>query len=153
MFYEFSKIIFSIQNGMTLVLDVESFDYAYFPRGSRGFRVALSNANDQAAIYQVRIWCKIVSQLFILSWRSFQDGFYIASGTETLAAITPTILRTTNNTLERFEPSIRDCYLDSEFGFPNLKWSDGYRFSIKVYFKKNRNEIWYLISVHPTVLL
>jgi len=35
------------------VLDVESFDYAYFPRGSKGFRVALSNANDQAAINQV----------------------------------------------------------------------------------------------------
>jgi hypothetical protein len=27
-----------LQNGLKLVLDVESFDYAYFPRGAKGFR-------------------------------------------------------------------------------------------------------------------
>jgi len=42
------------------VLDVESYDYAYFPRGARGFRIALSAATDQAVINQ--------------------DGFYISPG-------------------------------------------------------------------------
>jgi hypothetical protein len=41
-------------------LDVESFDYAYFPRGAKGFRVAIANALDQAVVNQ--------------------DGFYIAPG-------------------------------------------------------------------------
>ena len=49
-----------LQNGLKLVLDVESFDYAYYPRGAKGFRVALTNALDQAVINQ--------------------DGFYIAPG-------------------------------------------------------------------------
>ena len=49
-----------LQNGLKLVMDVENFDYAYFPRGAKGFRVALTNALDQAVINQ--------------------DGFYIAPG-------------------------------------------------------------------------
>ena len=49
-----------LQNGLKIVLDVENFDYAYFPRGAKGFRVALTNALDQAVINQ--------------------DGFYIAPG-------------------------------------------------------------------------
>jgi len=49
-----------LQNGLKLVLDVESFDYAYFPRGAKGFRVAIANALDQAVVNQ--------------------DGFYIAPG-------------------------------------------------------------------------
>jgi|FrelakmetLWP11LW_1041352.scaffolds.fasta_scaffold266141_1 hypothetical protein len=43
-----------------VVLDVESFDYAYFSRGAKGFRVAIVNALDQAVVNQ--------------------DGFYIAPG-------------------------------------------------------------------------
>jgi hypothetical protein len=49
-----------LQNGLKIVLDVENFDYAYFPRGAKGFRVALTNALDQAVINQ--------------------DGFYISPG-------------------------------------------------------------------------
>jgi len=49
-----------LQNGLKLVMDVENFDYAYFPRGAKGFRVALTNALDQAVINQ--------------------DGFYISPG-------------------------------------------------------------------------
>jgi hypothetical protein len=51
-----------LQNGLKIVLDVENFDYAYFPRGAKGFRVALTSALDQAVINQ--------------------DGFYIAPGIE-----------------------------------------------------------------------
>ena len=49
-----------LQNGLKVVLDVESFDYAYFVRGAKGFRVAIADALDQAVVNQ--------------------DGFYIAPG-------------------------------------------------------------------------
>ncbi len=41
-----------LQNGLKLVLDVESFDYAYFIRGAKGFRVAIASALDQAVVNQ-----------------------------------------------------------------------------------------------------
>ncbi len=49
-----------IQHGLKLMLDVESFDYAYYRRRGTGFKVALTNALDEAVINQ--------------------DGFYIAPG-------------------------------------------------------------------------
>ena len=49
-----------LQNGLKLVIDVEHYDYGYFPRGARGLRVALSAATDQAVINQ--------------------DGFYVSPG-------------------------------------------------------------------------
>ena len=49
-----------IKNGLELMLDVESYDYAYFPRGAKGFRVVLADSRDKAVINQ--------------------DGFYVASG-------------------------------------------------------------------------
>ncbi len=41
-----------IMNGLKVILDVESFDYAFTDRGALGFRIALTDARDQAAIYQ-----------------------------------------------------------------------------------------------------
>ena len=43
---------FSVKRGIKLILDVESFDYAYFPRGARGFKVALSDGRDKAVVNQ-----------------------------------------------------------------------------------------------------
>ena len=54
------KLTIFLNLGLTLVLDAEHYDYGYFPRGARGFRVALSAATDQAIINQ--------------------DGFYISPG-------------------------------------------------------------------------
>lgn len=53
-----------MKRGLKLIMDVESFDYAYFPRGSRGFKVALSDGRDKAVINQ--------------------EGFYVAPGTKQL---------------------------------------------------------------------
>lgn len=69
--------------------------------------MALSAATDQAVINQ--------------------DGFYISTGTEILAALTPSFLNTSDTAIGRFSPVDRDCYLDSEFKFPNLLWDDGFR--------------------------
>jgi hypothetical protein len=46
--------------GLKMILDLESFDYAYFPRESQGFLVALTDAADQPVINQ--------------------DGFYLSPG-------------------------------------------------------------------------
>ena len=39
-----------IQNGLKLVLDVETFDHAYTSRSAKGFRIALNNAADKPVI-------------------------------------------------------------------------------------------------------
>ena len=49
-----------LKHGLKVILDLESFDYAYFPRESEGFLVALTDSADQPVINQ--------------------DGFYIAPG-------------------------------------------------------------------------
>ena len=49
-----------IKNGLKVILDVENYDYAYFPRGAKGFRAVVGDARDKAVINQ--------------------NGFYIAAG-------------------------------------------------------------------------
>jgi len=39
-------------NGLKLILDAEGFDYAFTDRSPLGFRIAISDARDQAAILQ-----------------------------------------------------------------------------------------------------
>jgi hypothetical protein len=53
-----------VPKGLKLILDVESFEYAYFPRSSRGFKVAITDARDKAVISQ--------------------DGYFLRPGTNTL---------------------------------------------------------------------
>jgi hypothetical protein len=35
-----------------MILDVEAFDYGYFPRGSKGVKISLADARDKAIINQ-----------------------------------------------------------------------------------------------------
>ncbi len=53
------------------------------------------------------------------------------AGTETLAAMSATIINTTDISLNRFTPEERDCYLDNEFYFKNLLWAERFRYSIR----------------------
>ena len=39
-------------NGLKLILDMESFDYAYTDKGALGVRVALTDSRDQGLINQ-----------------------------------------------------------------------------------------------------
>jgi hypothetical protein len=55
----------------------------------------------------------------------------LVSGTEVLSALTPTVYNTTESAIDRFPPEQRNCYQEDEFDFPNLRWEDGYRYSIK----------------------
>ena len=63
-------------NGYTILLDVESFDYNFFKESSEGMKVALVHHLDMPIMRQM--------------------GFHISPGTENQIAITPTLLATTN---------------------------------------------------------
>ena len=41
-----------MENGLQLLVDVESFEYSYFPRSSEGFDVALSDSRDRSVVRQ-----------------------------------------------------------------------------------------------------
>ena len=59
-----------------------------------------------------------------------QDGFHVSPGTETLVAVSASILNTTAQALKNFSPDERDCYSDSEFRFRYLRADLFYRYSI-----------------------
>ena len=63
-----------LDNGFTILLDVESFDYKFFKEGSTGLKVALVHHLDMPIMRQT--------------------GFHISPGTENQIAITPTLLST-----------------------------------------------------------
>ena len=67
-------------NGYTILLDVESFDYKFFKEGSEGLKVALVHHLDMPIMRQT--------------------GFHVSPGTENQIAITPTLLATTKVGIE-----------------------------------------------------
>jgi len=52
-------------------------------------------------------------------------------GTETLAAMSATVINATEASLKRFTPMERNCYVDDEFYFKNLLWIERFRYSIR----------------------
>ena len=52
------------------------------------------------------------------------------SGTETLAALTLTVLNTTEEALASFDPIKRDCYTETEFHLKYMDWAKGFRYSM-----------------------
>ena len=78
-----------IQNGLKSILDVENYDYAYFPRGAKGFRAVVGDSRDKAVINQ--------------------NGFYIAAGNEKglfPSGAKPTIQTATLTTLSKIFSSL-----------------------------------------------
>ena len=53
------------------------------------------------------------------------------SGTETLAAMTLTILNTTEEALTAFDPLRRECYTETEFYLKYMNWAEGFRYSMQ----------------------
>ncbi len=39
-------------NGIELLMDLESYEYSYYPRGSKGFLIAVSDPYDRAVMRQ-----------------------------------------------------------------------------------------------------
>ena len=40
------------KRGLKLILDVETFEYAYFPRPNKGLKLSLADARDKAIVNQ-----------------------------------------------------------------------------------------------------
>ena len=92
------------------MIDVEHYDYAYFSRGSTGFRIALEDSRERAIIQQ--------------------NAHFVSPGSENLIAMIPTIFNTTPNALE-FHPEDRNCYSDAEFDLKYFTRSQGYHYSME----------------------
>ena len=41
-----------VKNGITFLIDVEDFEYSFFPRSGKGFSVALADARDRPIVRQ-----------------------------------------------------------------------------------------------------
>ena len=55
-----------MENGLSVLVDVEAFDYSYYPRGSEGFDIALADSRDRAVVRQQgRVWQIIFFRIMI----------------------------------------------------------------------------------------
>ena len=85
-------------------------DYAYFSRGAKGFRIAITDSRDKPIVEQ--------------------NGFLVAPGSETLIAMVPTILSTTVEALE-FKPEDRNCYTNDEVDLKYFTRLQGFQYSMQ----------------------
>ena len=94
-----------LHNGLMLTLDLEKFDF-FKIIDSTGFKIGLSHPQDT-------------------SFKRNAD-FNIPSGALTEVAMIPTMIDTTKEAIDKFEPEERNCYTDEEFGlrFTNTENND-----------------------------
>ena len=111
----------SVAAGVTILADVESFDYAYRKAISTGFQVVLGDSSD-----------KPIPNI---------DGLAIAPGTETLITFGVTKTYYTKEANDHLSPVERGCYADSEITLMYHKPEFGYKYGIThcVYDSKLRN--------------
>ena len=66
----------------------------------------------------------------ILFWNSNIICNSTAPGTENQIAVTPTLISTSKNAMERFTPAERDCYSEEEIKLKYLPRNHGYRYEM-----------------------
>ncbi|TRY76559.1 hypothetical protein TCAL_05309 [Tigriopus californicus] len=88
------------ENGLSILLDTEVYDYGFSPQRGEGFKLAIHHHMDQP--------------IMALSDVDISPGFV------TQLSVTPTLTLTTNEARERFTPTERKCYFDDEFRFKYL---------------------------------
>merc|ERR1712106_646066 len=99
-----------IKNGISFLIDVETYEYAFFPRSAKGFTIALSDSRDRPVVSQ--------------------QGFYIQPGTETLVSMQVTGSIATPGAMTFFNPARRNCYNDEEFQPLYFNKSTGFRYTM-----------------------
>ena len=97
------------ENGLTLLMDAEVYDYAFSPQKGEGFKVAIHSHLDQP--------------IMALSDIDLSPGFV------TQLSVTPILRDTTDQAKWRFSPEERGCYFDGELEFQYLP-SSLYRYSL-----------------------
>jgi len=98
----FGKINWAIQkgaqvgkaNGLSMLLDTESFDYTFHLKAGEGFKIAIHHHLDQP----------------IMSIKELD----ISPGSVFQIAVTPTLLSTSESAIKRFHPKERGCYTEGE---------------------------------------
>lgn len=111
-FIYFSTIIrrgaqHGIQNGLNLLIDLETYDNAYNLHGSVGAYIDILHPLDVS----------------ILS----QNGIQLESGKRWSIGITPSLVNTTLQAKHRFSPEKRNCYFEDEITLDHLPREKGYR--------------------------
>ncbi len=61
-----------------------------------------------------------------------QVGINVSPGTDVQIAVTPTIIGITKDAEERFEPTLRECYMPEEVRLPHLPPTD-FRYQVLVF--------------------
>ena len=100
-----------MENGLRLLVDAETFEYSYFPRGSEGFNIALSDSRDRAIVRQQGAVFRSERPDILCS----VSGFYIQPGTESMVAMQVVGYGTTQDAMGHFNPQERNCYNNDEF--------------------------------------
>lgn len=95
---------------MTIILDAEKFNYAFFRAGGSGFKIAIQDHRDKPIMEH--------SAIFVLT------------GTETQLAVAPSLTYTTTDAIEAFNPLERKCYRDFEVNLTYFPYEDGYRYDM-----------------------
>ena len=111
-------------NGISILFDVEQYNYAYYRANGAGLRMSIHDHRDKPII-----------------------GFgsiLIHSGTETQLALSPTVTYATEDALNTFSPDERNCYTDTEKNLTYQTYTGGFRYEMKTCLIDNaiRDIVW-----------
>ena len=95
-------------NGLTLLLDAETFDYGFTTKSS-GFKISLSYHLDMPIISQT--------------------GVNVSPGTHVQIAVTPSLINISDEA-KKLSPQKRKCYMAHEVLLDNLPTDLGYRYQV-----------------------
>ena len=98
------------KNGLHLLLDLESYEYSYFPRAGVGFTVSFTDLGEVNILRQ--------------------DGFYVRPGTESLIAFDINGFEATSTALGFFTGSKKFCYTEADFQPRHYNLKTGFVYSM-----------------------
>jgi len=120
----------SLPNGVSLLVDVEAFDYAASSTGSEGIVISVLHQLDIPIMKNIGINVQPGQDAQVHN--HFFDNFHsshLPSFFNPKVAVTPTLLYTNNGARRRFIPVRRQCYFEDEISLAHFPVEDGYRYS------------------------
>ena len=118
------------KNGLSLLLDVDSFEYSFYPMSAKGFIIGLSSTGEVR--WELGKYCKQFSKQKYFSrgqWSGskvggdggntiaddISRGFYVKPGSSSLVSMKVSRTVTTEKALKYFSSDQRMCYSEEEF--------------------------------------
>ncbi len=99
-----------MNNGLNLLLDVESYDYASTKYGGEGFTLSVLHHLDIPIMKH--------------------SGVSIEPGQHSYISVTPRLMTTSEGARKRFWPVDRQCYFEDEIQLKHLPNDYSYRYSL-----------------------